>query len=230
MLTLAQATVSGDIVGLTYEVPASGAIQDVDGLAANGVTWISVEEEADPPPAISAVHSGDGALTVVWTAPDGVTGITAYDLRWILTSADETVDANWAVVEDVWTEGLLNHVLLGLTDGAEYDIQVRAVNAKGGGAWSLTATGGTLPNGSPVTVGTLAARTLEVADGTVNVRVSGAFRDRRRSLTRRSRRWVRTLTPKTAGSAVITVTATDAAVRTRRRRRRSMSRWRTGRR
>ena len=223
VLTLAQATVSGDIVGLTYEVPASGAIQDVDGLAANGVTWISVEEEADPPPAISAVHSGDGALTVVWTAPDGVTGITAYDLRWILTSADETVDANWAVVEDVWTEGLLNHVLLGLTDGAEYDIQVRAVNAKGGGAWSLTATGGTLPNGSPVTVGTLAARTLEVADGTVKVRVSGAFRDPdgdaltfRASSSASSIVTVSvtgsqvTLTPKRAGSATITVTARDA--------------------
>ncbi len=26
-------------------------------------------------------------MTVVWTAPDGVTGITSYDLRFILTSA-----------------------------------------------------------------------------------------------------------------------------------------------
>ena len=56
-------------------------------------------------PTISAVHAGDAALTVLWTAPSGVTGITAYDLRIILTSADETVDANWTVPKDVWTEG-----------------------------------------------------------------------------------------------------------------------------
>ena len=46
-------------------------------------------------PTITAVHPGDGALTAVWTAPSGVTNITAYDLRWILTGADETVDSNW---------------------------------------------------------------------------------------------------------------------------------------
>ena len=47
-------------------------------------------------PTITAAHPGDEALTVVWTAPSGVTGITAYDLRWILTSADETVESNWS--------------------------------------------------------------------------------------------------------------------------------------
>ena len=78
-------------------------------------------------PTISAVHPGDEALTVVWTAPEGVTGVTAYDLRWILTSADETVDSNWTVEEDVWTEGELLYVLFGLINGSGYDVQVRAV-------------------------------------------------------------------------------------------------------
>ena len=85
-------------------------------------------------------------------------------------------------------------------------------------------------NRSPVTVGTLADRSLEVADGTVNVQVSGAFRDPdgdaltfrasssassvvcRLASTCRRRLQVTgsqlTLNPKTAGSAVITVTAT----------------------
>ena len=49
-LTLAQEMGSGDIVGLTYEVPASGAIRDVDGLAANGVTWAWTETV--PPPTV----------------------------------------------------------------------------------------------------------------------------------------------------------------------------------
>ena len=54
-------------------------------------------------PAIDSVTPGDGALTVAWSAPAGVTGITAYDLRYIETSADETVAGNWTEVQDVWT-------------------------------------------------------------------------------------------------------------------------------
>ena len=91
-------------------------------------------------PTITAAHPGDEALTVVWTAPSGVTGITAYDLRWILTSADETVESNWSVVEDAWTGGPLHYVLAGLTDGAGYDVRMRAVTDTDG-AWSATVAG-----------------------------------------------------------------------------------------
>ena len=78
-----------------------------------------------------------------WQAPSGdASGIIAYDLRYILTSADEMVDANWTVVQDVWTgSGLLQSRLTGLTGGAQYDVQVRAVNSIGDGPWSATATG-----------------------------------------------------------------------------------------
>ncbi len=93
--------------------------------------------QAPPAPTISALHAGDEALTVVWTAPEGVTGVMAYDLRWILTSADETVDSNWTVEEDVWTEGELLYVLFGLINGSGYDVQVRAVT-DADGAWSTT--------------------------------------------------------------------------------------------
>ena len=93
--------------------------------------------QAPPAPTTSALHAGDEALTVVWTAPEGVTGVTAYDLRWILTSADETVDSNWTVEEDVWTEGELLYVLFGLINGSGYDVQVRAVT-DADGAWSTT--------------------------------------------------------------------------------------------
>ena len=91
-------------------------------------------------PTISAVHPGDEALTVVWTEPSGVTDITAYDLRYILTSADEAVDSNWTLVEDVWTEGSLSYILRGLTNGAGYDVQVRAVTDTDG-VWSETVAG-----------------------------------------------------------------------------------------
>ena len=69
-------------------------------------------------------------------------GTTAYDLRYIETAADETVDSNWTVVEDVWTTGSgdLQYTLTGLTADTEYDLQVRAVNAVGDGPWSATVT------------------------------------------------------------------------------------------
>ena len=95
-----------------------------------------------PGPAITSVITGDAALTVVWTAPAvaATTAIDAYDLRHIETSEDETVDANWTVVEKFWTSGSLHGVLPGLTNGTGYDVQVRAA-ADTDGAWSSTSTG-----------------------------------------------------------------------------------------
>ena len=94
-------------------------------------------------PTVDPLISGETWLGVTWTAPssNGGSSITAYDLRHIETSADETVDANWTVVEDVWETGSgdLAYVLSGLDNGTEYDVQVRAANADGeDGTWSDT--------------------------------------------------------------------------------------------
>ena len=100
-----------------------------------------------PPEALSVgiATSEINSLAVSWAPPssDGGSDITAYDLRHIETTADETVDSNWTVVEDVWTTGggALEYTLTGLTAAIEYDIQVRAVNAEGDGPWSETVTG-----------------------------------------------------------------------------------------
>ena len=96
------------------------------------------------PTITTPITAGADSLTVAWSAPvdDGGPAITAYDLRYILTSADETVDANWTLVEDVWTgSGPLNHIITGLTRGTQYDVQVRAVSAAGDSPWSVTASG-----------------------------------------------------------------------------------------
>ena len=95
-----------------------------------------------PGPAITSVIKGDGALTVVWAEPAvaATTAIDSYDLRHIKTSEDETVDANWTVVEKFWTSGSLHGVLAGLTNGTGYEVQVRAA-ADTDGAWSATSTG-----------------------------------------------------------------------------------------
>ncbi len=117
------------------------------------LSWLQAIPDTDdgpncsPPgsPAISAVTPTTGSLTVSWTAPssDGGTDITAYDLRYIETTADETVDSNWTVEDDVWTTGgrTLQYTLIGLIGDTQYDLQMRAVNAGGDGPWSTTATG-----------------------------------------------------------------------------------------
>ena len=92
-------------------------------------------------PAIDSVTSGDTTLTVAWSAPAGETGITAYDVRHIETSGDETDDANWTVVDNAWTSGTLEHTITTLDNGTQYDVQVRAVNSNGDGTWSATEVG-----------------------------------------------------------------------------------------
>ena len=95
-------------------------------------------------PTVTAATAGTESLTVGWRAPssDGGSPITAYDLRHIRNDATNKSDANWTVVQDVWTgSGALSHELAGLDGGIQYDVQVRAVNSAGDGAWSATATG-----------------------------------------------------------------------------------------
>ena len=115
----------------------------------------------EPPsgaPTITALTPGADFLTVTWAAPAGTGGpsVRAYDLRHIRTSADETVDANWTVVDDAWTagSGALSYRITGLTEGTRYDVQVRAVTAGGAGPWSATAAA------APGTVGTGATRSF----------------------------------------------------------------------
>ena len=104
----------------------------------------ATKAEAPGAPTITGVVSGNTAVTVFWAAPDddGAADITAYDLRYIETSADETVEGGWTVTEDVWTSrdgGAYEYELGGLETGVGYDVEIRAVNRVGDGAWSATA-------------------------------------------------------------------------------------------
>ena len=62
LLTLAQSVRSGETAGLTYEVPKTGAIRDVDGIAAGGVTWVTSLAEVSITAASSPVTEGTVAV------------------------------------------------------------------------------------------------------------------------------------------------------------------------
>ena len=97
--------------------------------------------EAPGAPQITGVVPGNNELIVFWAAPDddGAADITSYDLRYIETSADETVEANWTVTKRVWTSGDGGEYEIrigGLQTGVGYDVEIRAVNRVDAGPWS----------------------------------------------------------------------------------------------
>ena len=125
------------------------------------------------PTIATPIVPGDASLTVAWAVPinTGSSAITAYDLRYIETGAADKSDANWTVLEDVWAagSGSLQYTLTGLTGGTQYDVQVRAVNAAGPGAWSATVTGTPAPPVAPEAPTGLTAR---VVSGEAQVNLS----------------------------------------------------------
>ena len=127
-------------------------------------------------PAITSITRGDRTLAVVWTAPAETGGgvITAYDVRYIETSEDETVDANWTVRDNAWRSGNLRYIVTGLTNATEYDVQVRAVNSAGDGAWSDTETGTPLPDDIPITL-QWEETSIEVAEDAGSVVLRAVF-------------------------------------------------------
>ena len=100
-------------------------------LLAGALSWTvthAPEARAQAPaaPTIDTVASGDQSLTVAWSAPTVATGITAYDIRLIATSATDTekaVSTNWTTIDDAWTSGRLAAIVTELTNDTEYDVQ-----------------------------------------------------------------------------------------------------------
>ena len=92
-------------------------------------------------PTIDRATSDGAKAHIRWSAPtsDGGADITGYDLRHIRSDAADKADGNWTVVTSAWTSGARRYTVEGLTDGVEYDFQVRAENAAGKGSWSATA-------------------------------------------------------------------------------------------
>ena len=119
---------------------------------------------------LTATGNALSGLELSWGEPASHGGltVTSYDLRYIETSADETADSNWTVVEDVWTivDGALQYTPSGLTAGTHYDLQVRAVNGLGAGPWSSTAAGMPIPLPTPTPTATPTSTPMVMATAT----------------------------------------------------------------
>ena len=109
--------------------------QDLGGILQNDYSALRLPfcDMPGAPTVATLISAGETSLTVTWTVPinTGTSDITACDLRYIDNGATDKFDANWTVLEDVWTtgSGSLQHTLTGPTDGTQYDVQVRAVNS-----------------------------------------------------------------------------------------------------
>ena len=132
-------------------------VEDGQGGSATIDVAITVTNVDEPPgkPAAPIVASKTlNSLTVNWTAPENTgPAISAYDVRYILSSADETVDANWTLKEDVWKSsngGTLEYTISSLDPNTDYDVQVRAESDEGTGEWSEEVEGMTAQNRPPV--------------------------------------------------------------------------------
>ena len=107
---------------------------------------IDVTDVAEPPPApdgptvVQNATTPKTKLDVSWTAPDvtGMPPITDYDVQYRV----QATPAN-AWTSHAFTGTGLTTTLTGLTGGRTYEVQVRAVNDEGRGAWSPSGAGTT---------------------------------------------------------------------------------------
>ncbi len=136
--------------GVPYYVQVRAVNDEGPGPWAGDVI-VDFSTVVPPAPAITSVTAGDRALAVVWTSPAGPV-ITAFDVRYIRSDATDKADANWTVLDNAWTSGALQYTITGLTNGVEYDVQVRAENSAGPGPWSATETGTPKQDDVPVTL------------------------------------------------------------------------------
>ena len=123
-----QVALSGSSTDITITVTAQ------DGTT--GTHTVTVTKIARPgkPTITEELTAAHESLTVAWNAPTGVSGITAYDVRYRRTTP---TDSKWKTKKDIWQSGRpLSYEITGLTNNREYEVQVRAVINGVSGEWS----------------------------------------------------------------------------------------------
>ena len=127
-------------------------------------------------PTSAAVSPGQNSYDISWGAPQhaGASAVTGYEIRHIDHAATNRDDSAWTTVTVAGGATARTHSLTATAAGSR-DVQVRAINAEGSGAWSTTATA-TLNASNAEPRFTFDAATLSVAENTPSgVDVGSAF-------------------------------------------------------
>ena len=109
-------------------------------LSVSKTLTITVTDVDEPPakpdaPAVTGADATPTALSVSWTAPTNTgPAIIDYDVRYRKGTTGNFTDADY-------TGTTTSTTLTGLTLGTSYQVQVRATNDEGTGAWSAVGTG-----------------------------------------------------------------------------------------
>ena len=147
-------SVSDGDVGKTINVRVSftddaGNDEALTSAATAAVTAPETETQVPGAPRnLRAATGNSGELAVSWDAPsnDGGSEITGYRVQWKESSGSWDTPAD---VSETTVTGTA-HTITGLTDGTEYEVQVRAVNSEGTGEASPEAAA-TPVNPTPLT-------------------------------------------------------------------------------
>ena len=155
-------TISGLVNGSSYNVRVRAC--NAVGCTVNWSSPLATEMPRTTPDRVTAptLTPGDGRLTVGWSGPpDGGSPITGYEVQYKRTTVSSWTSAPSVTARET--------TITGLTNGTDYDVQVRACNAAGCTVtWSPSATDTPYTKPDRVT-----APTLTPGDGRLTVSWSG---------------------------------------------------------
>ena len=166
------------------EVTATGGASERVLTAAQTIT-VTVTDKDDEAPgqpaALTVAEATLNSMKVTWAVPAN-TGpeITDYDVQYKASDDDGFTDAEYDGTD-------LTTTLTGLKPGTSYEVQVRAKNDEGTGAWSELGSGMTIENQAPVftsnatfevkenntTVGTVSANDEDSDDSITGYAITG---------------------------------------------------------
>ena len=164
LLTLAPAVRAGDLVRVSYTVPAMNPLRDEarNPAAAFSDHPVTNEVPATVPDAPSSLAAtpGDESVTLRWTASahDGGSEVTGHQYcRKEGTVASCTADGDWQDIADSAPGGAnaTGYTVANLTNGTGYTFRVRARNAEGESDPSTDA--GTTPDAAAISPGLVRA-------------------------------------------------------------------------